>query len=226
MSQLTLMQVYQRLYARFGPQHWWPASSPYEVVVGAILTQNTAWQNVEKAIARLAAAKLLSPPRLQACSEAQLQEYIRPAGYFRQKAARLQEITADLLHHAQGDVVSWLSGPLQHVRHHLLGLRGIGPETADSILLYAGGHATFVVDAYTIRIFSRLGYIPETARYAGVQALFHEHLPPDPALFNEYHALIVRLAKEHCAKRRPQCLGCPLAEVCAYHAPFVVAARG
>ena len=208
------MEIFGRLLATYGHRHWWPAESPFEVIVGAILTQNTAWSNVEKAIANLAAASALTPAALAALPLAELERLIQPSGYFRQKAQRLHLFTRMLRERHGGSLQSLFGAPLERVREELLEQKGIGPETADSILLYAGHFPSFVVDAYTLRIFSRLGILAGGERYPEVRALFMNHLPPDPALFNEYHALIVEHAKIRCKKRQVRCGGCPLAALC------------
>jgi endonuclease-3 related protein len=205
----VLPEIYRILFDAFGPQHWWPARTPTEVVIGAILTQNTAWRNVERAIAALDAAGALDFPRLHELSEAQLAELIRPAGTYRVKARRLKAFVAWLMESAGGDLHAALSGDLAEVRRRLLDVPGIGPETADAILLYAGGRPSFVVDAYTGRILFRHLLVPPDAGYAEIKALFEEALPPDAAVFNEYHALLVELAKRHC-RARPDCDRCPL----------------
>jgi endonuclease III related protein len=206
-------EIFARLAAHYGPLHWWPADSPFEVAVGAILTQNTAWRNVEYALANLQKAEALTAPALLALPREQLQQLIRPAGFFRQKAERLQLLAACLLQQHAGDLPGWLAGPLPQVRRQLLAMKGIGPETADSILLYAGHRPTFVVDAYTRRIFVRLGLLGGQESYEQIRALFMDHLAADAALFNEYHALIVEHAKSFCRKA-PRCAGCPLQELC------------
>lgn len=211
--------VYRRLFARFGPQHWWPASTPFEMAVGAILTQSVAWRNVEQAIANLKAGGLLDPHALAGAPLERIAEAIRPARYFRQKADRLQRFARHLVERYGGSVGQMLEGPTASVRSELLSLPGIGPETADSILLYGGGHPVFVVDAYTRRIFHRIGVWDERIEYAAMQDRFHRSLPEDPALFNEYHALIVRTGNEYCKARRPRCRECPLAGLCAAGAP-------
>lgn len=202
------------MFAAFGAQNWWPAETPFEVVVGAVLTQNTAWRNVERAIAALRAAQLLDAKALRGAPRETVQECIRPAGFFRQKAERLQRIAAVIADDGQGDVRAYLAGPLDEVRRKLLQLNGIGPETADSILLYAGEQPTFVVDAYTMRIFSRLGVLQGGERYEEVRALCMTHLCPDVARYNEFHALLVTLAKRCCVKRAPRCTACPLQHGC------------
>lgn len=211
-----LQHIYRDLLAHFGPRHWWPATTPFEMVVGAILTQNTAWRNVEQAILRLKNRQVLSPGRLAALERTELEELIRPAGYFRQKAARLQDLAIYLEAEWQGDVRAWCAGPLTTARARLLERPGIGPETADSILLYAGQRPSFVVDAYTRRIFGRLGLLRGGESYAQVRALFMSHLPHEVDLFNEYHALIVELAKTFCRKRSPRCAACPLQTGCRH----------
>jgi len=207
-----LVAIYDRLHGTYGPQGWWPADTRFEVMVGAILTQATAWRNVERAIQRLKAARALSPERMASFSEQELAELIRPAGFFRQKAGRLRALVELVLIH--GGVQNLLSLPQKELRGRLLSVPGVGPETADSILLYAAGYPVFVVDAYTKRILHRLGLLPdEKADYKEVQGLFEKNLPRDPKLYGEYHALLVRHAKEHC-RARPRCPTCPLAPVC------------
>lgn len=208
------MEIFELLLRDLGEQQWWPAQTPFEVMVGAILTQNTAWTNVERAIAALRAAELLGPSAIASAPLALLEEKIRPAGFFRQKAGRLQALAALVAGEYGGEVGRFLAGPLEERRALLLGLSGIGPETADSILLYAGDRPSFVVDAYTYRIFTRLGLLHGKERYAEVRERFMTCLPTDARLFNEYHALIVVLAKRHCRKRRPVCATCPLASLC------------
>lgn len=209
-----LLAIFRSLASRFGPQQWWPAETPFEVVVGAILTQNTAWTNVEKAIANLRAAGVLTPDAVAALTIPDLEALIRPAGFFRQKASRLRDVTTVLVDHCGGRVEELCAGPLDIARQRLLALPGIGPETADSILLYAAHRPSFVVDAYTRRIFTRLGILHGIESYEAIRARFMHELPPDVDLFNEYHALIVTLAKRHCRKRQQDCPTCPLAGVC------------
>lgn len=213
---LSLRAIHQRLQQHFGELHWWPADSPFEVVTGAILTQNTAWSNVEKAIDNLRCADTLDCQSLAQVSRPRLEELIRPAGYFRQKAERLQLLAQLLWTHHQGDVAAWCSGPLEQTRTRLLQQKGIGPETADSILLYAAGRPSFVVDAYTRRILSRVGLLQGTEPYDQIRQQFMSELPHEAALFNAYHAEIVQLAKNHCRKQRPSCGDCPLRADCAY----------
>jgi endonuclease III related protein len=204
-----LLRIFELLHQSYGPQHWWPADGPFEVVVGAILTQNTSWKNAEKAIANLKEAGVLSPAKMAALGEEGLADLIRPSGYYRVKAGRLLRFLGFLGDRYGFDLQRMLRGPLNEVRGDLLEVRGIGPETADSILLYAGGYPIFLVDAYTRRIFSRHGFIREGCSYGELQALFMKALPPDISLFNEYHALIVRLGKTRCL-RLPQCEDCVL----------------
>ena len=213
---VALPSVFRQLRDHFGAQQWWPAESPYEVVTGAILTQNTAWTNVEKAIVNLKAAGALVPATMRDLSLAELEQLIRPAGFFRQKAARLHHVTTVLVDDYGGRVESLCAGPLDAARVRLLALPGVGPETADSILLYAGHRPSFVVDAYTRRIFSRLGLLDGTERYEAIRARFMSELPHEAPLFNEYHALVVTLAKSHCRKRRPECPTCPLVADCRF----------
>jgi len=211
---LNLDALFGRLFAHYGPQHWWPADSPFEVVVGAILTQNTAWSNVEKAIANLRDAGPLTSRGLAELPLARLEALIRPAGFFRQKASRLQQVAQLLEREHAGDVAALCAGELEATRARLLALHGIGPETADSILLYAAARPSFVVDAYTRRLLERLGLLAGGETYEAIRRGFMEALPDEPPLYNEYHALIVVHCKDFCRKRRPRCGACPLAEVC------------
>jgi len=207
----ALREYYEALYKAFGPQSWWPARTRFEVIVGAILTQNTAWSNVEKAIRRLKKARTLTPERLVALKTEKLAELIRPSGYFNIKAKRLGNFL-EFLYGEFGGSLNRLFKVMdgQELRRAILSVNGIGPETADSILLYAGGRAEFVVDAYTKRIFSRHGLIEADAGYDEVKALFMDNLPREAMLFNEYHALLVRLGKNYCRPRNPLCEACPL----------------
>lgn len=203
-----LLQIYQILFEEFGPQHWWPAENKDEIIIGAVLTQNTNWANVEKAIANLKAQKLLSLSALAKAKADQVAKCIRPSGYYNQKAERLILVSKALTGYKMPESQA-------EFRIFLLSLKGIGPETADSILLYAYGIPYFVVDAYTTRIFSRLGWCQTENRYNDVQNLFMRHLQRDALLYNEYHALLVRLAKINCRKQ-PLCRTCPLQELCNY----------
>lgn len=210
MAKNNIKEVYQKLYLRFGPQNWWPGDSPFEVIVGAILTQNTNWQNVAKAIANLKEAKVLSPKKLYRLSEAKLAKLIRPSGYYNIKAKRIRSFLDFLFKNYGGNLNRMFKRPLRDLRNEILGVKGVGPETADSILLYAGGFPIFVVDAYTKRIFSRYKLIAEDSDYVEVQGMFMQNLKKDVRLYNEYHALIVRLGKEICKKNNPKCEVCPL----------------
>jgi endonuclease-3 related protein len=205
-----LMGLYRVLYAAFGPQGWWPGKTPFEVMTGAILTQNTNWRNVEKAIANLRAARLLTPGAMRGATPGHLAGLIRPAGSYRVKAGRLRNLLDHLAARHGGSVARMLRTPAAALREELLAVKGVGPETADSILLYAAGRPAFVVDAYTRRICSRHGLVDPAIPYDGLQQLFTRALPADPRLFNEYHALLVRLGKEYCRPRGPRCADCPL----------------
>lgn len=220
-----LRDIYDRLLAAFGPQHWWPGETPLEICVGAVLTQNTAWVNVEKAIANLKAAGLLdgereSIARMLAMPDADLAALIRPSGYFNLKARRLKGFLRFVMDETGGDLSALWKEPLESLRFRLLEVYGVGPETADSILLYAGGMPTFVVDAYTIRIMTRLGVAHEGVTYHAMKELFETMLPTDVALYNEYHALLVKLGKDVCRPRGPRCGGCALGANC-HHAQTV-----
>lgn len=204
------MDIHDRLLAHFGPQHWWPGDSPFEITVGAILTQNTNWTNVEKAIANLKEAGLLSYAGLSSLPVFALAELIRPAGYFNVKALRLQNFLRMVELQYAGDFNSMLADQTELLRQRLLSVKGIGPETADSILLYAANRPVFVIDAYTHRILCRHNIVDEDADYHGMQSLFEDALPADQALFNEFHALIVKTGKEFCRKKNPRCRLCPL----------------
>lgn len=207
-----LKKVYDRLYNAYGPQHWWPGETPFEVIIGAILTQNTNWINVEKAILNLKKCNVLTPQKMKDISADALAELIRPSGYFNIKARRLKEFIAFLFGHFDGNLDRMFSLDIVHLRRKLLEVKGIGPETADSILLYAGDYPVFVVDAYTKRIFLRLGILQEEHTYHQIQEFFMQNMEKDAKLFNEYHALIVHHAKKHC-RTGPICTGCPLVNV-------------
>lgn len=203
-------EVYTLLYEHFGPQGWWPGETSIEVVVGAVLTQNTNWVNVTKAIANLRAAGLLSLADLLGLSQDDLANYIKPSGYYNIKAKRLKNLLQMIEERYEGDLERLLNDETRSARENLLSVQGIGPETADSILLYAGGHPVFVVDAYTHRIFSRHGLIAEESDYHSIQEEFEHRLPQDIPLYNEYHALLVMLGKHFCKKTKPLCGQCPL----------------
>lgn len=206
----NLEVIYDRLYRYFGPQHWWPGETPFEIIVGAILTQNTSWQNVARAIDNLKKAMVLTPEKLHSLPLDKLARLIRPSGYFNIKATRLKEFLKFLFKNYGGSLKKMFSRPLEDLRKEILSIKGIGPETADSILLYAGGFPVFVVDAYTKRIFSRQKLLSEEAEYHQVQELFSRNLKKDVQLYNEYHALIVRLGKDFCRKTNPKCETCPI----------------
>jgi len=205
-----LQDIYQRLDDHFGPLHWWPAESDFEVVVGAVLTQNTNWKNVEKAIDALKQAGLLSFEALLALPEAELAEYIRSSGYYNLKARRLHNLLAMIEADYDGSLEALFADHTSSARQALLAVKGIGPETADSILLYGGRHPTFVVDTYTHRILSRHNLVPESCDYQTIHDLFMDNLAPDAELFNQYHALFVQTAKKYCRKSKPLCAECPL----------------
>ncbi|MFH0762271.1 MAG: endonuclease III domain-containing protein [Candidatus Omnitrophota bacterium] len=202
--------IYRKLYNRFGPQYWWPADNALEVMLGAVLTQNTSWANVEQAIANLKKKRLLKFERLLCLPQGRLSLLIRPAGYYNVKAKRLMNFLKFLDASCRGNIKKMRRGKAGDLRRKLLEVNGIGPETADSILLYALEKPVFVVDAYTKRIFSRHGFIKPGADYHQVQGLFMRGLKKDVWLFNEYHALLVRLGKEFCLKNKPKCSLCPL----------------
>ncbi|MFW5837957.1 MAG: endonuclease III domain-containing protein [Desulfovibrionaceae bacterium] len=210
-----LLDIHQRMLDRLGPSGWWPGDSPFEVALGAVLTQNASWANVAKAIANVRKAGLLHPMKLAALPEHELAELIRPSGYYRIKAKRLRHLLAFL---ESEDAADLQLGQLRRqdphdLRRRLLAVNGVGPETCDSILLYALDMPFFVVDAYTFRMLNRHGLVPEDAGYQEMQDLFMDALDPDPMLFNEFHALIVRTAAAWCRKKAPLCHECPLGEL-------------
>ncbi|MDD5449246.1 MAG: endonuclease III domain-containing protein [Candidatus Omnitrophica bacterium] len=208
-----LLTIYKRLYTRLGPQKWWPASTPFEVSVGAILTQNTAWANVEKAVDNLRKKRLLSPKSLSKVQTARIAKLIKSSGYYNIKAERLKNFLTFINENFGGDFDKLIEAETGILRKGLLGIKGIGPETADSMLLYAANKPVFVIDAYTRRILLRHGIIKEDAAYDEIQRLFMSNLPRQPRLFNEFHALIVRACKEYCSKKRPKCRICPLNKI-------------
>jgi endonuclease-3 related protein len=208
-----LLGIYRKLYASHGPQHWWPGDGPFEVMLGAVLTQNTAWSNVERAIDNLKTAGLLDLHALLQTPEAELAALIRPAGYFNVKARRLLSLSRFLAEH---DGLADLND--RDLRERLLAVHGIGPETADDILLYAFERPVFVIDAYTRRLFSRLGLVESDAGYETIRLAFEQALGPDVPLYNEYHALIVRHAKEVC-RTKPACRDCCIKARCPYLIP-------
>ena len=211
----SLLGIYNKLYDRFGPQDWWPGDTAFEIIVGAILTQNTAWANVEKAIYNLKKHKLLSSRKLSRTKPSKIADLIRPSGYYNIKACRLLNFINYLNTEYGGNLKKMFKEKTDALRKRLLGIKGIGPETADSILLYAGDKPVFVVDAYTKRIFSRYGLLSEGASYDEIQRLFLHNLPKSVKLYNEYHALVVRAGKDWCRKK-PKCRLCSLQKGCRY----------
>ncbi|MCD6415485.1 MAG: endonuclease III domain-containing protein [Planctomycetes bacterium] len=203
-----LMGLYEALRREFGPREWWPADTPFEVMVGAILTQRTNWQNVEKAMERLRAAGALDVRTLAGMSPEQMHELVRPAGYYRQKSARLSRLARWFWERAEGDPQRLATRPTDDLREELLSLRGIGPETADSILLYALERPSFVVDSYTNRAVVRHGLLEPGCGYYELKELFEANLPADIDLYQDYHAQLVELGKRFCGTR-PRCAGCP-----------------
>jgi endonuclease III related protein len=206
----VLSGYYRALSNAHGPQHWWPARTRFEVIVGAILTQNTSWSNVERALAGMRREKLLNPAALARVKEARLAQLIRSSGYFRQKARKLKAFVHFLNHAHGGSLTRMLRTPTDILRAQLLDVHGIGPETADSILLYAGNRAVFVVDAYTRRILERHHLASGQESYEQIRQMFEHSLPPSASLFNEYHALLVRTGKHFCRTRAPLCDSCAL----------------
>ncbi len=205
-----LKLIFKRLYSAFGPQHWWPADTVFEVMVGAILTQNTNWSNVQKAVSVLKEKKLLNARKLDQLPEKQLAGLIRSAGYYNVKAARLKSFIRFFVDDYAAKVKLMGLESLATLRKQLLAVKGVGPETADSILLYALNKPVFVVDTYTKRVLSRHGLIKAETDYSQCQDIFMRNLNPDVQLFGEYHALLVRLGKDYCRKQNPKCEICPL----------------
>lgn len=212
----SLLRVYERLAAHFGPAGWWPGETPFEICLGAILTQNTAWVNAEKALGVLRARGLLSYPRLRSLSVSRLARLIRSSGTFNVKARRIVAFLSFLDSEFRGSLKAMRNAEPGELRGKLLAVHGIGRETADSIALYAAGRPLFVVDGYTRRVFARLGLLRGDEAYDDIQRVFMERLPRDAALFNDYHAQIVRLAKDVC-RPRPLCGECPLEDLCPKH---------
>ncbi len=211
----TIIEVYQRLCQGYSLDNWWPAQGSFEVAVGAFLTQNTNWNNVEKALANLKKVEALDLSMVAQMPLPQLEELIRPSGFFRQKAQRLQHFCRHLMHRHGGSLDRLLQQELSVARCELLSLSGIGPETADSILLYAGNHPSFVVDSYTRRFFGRLGLLRGTESYETIRTLFMAEINKDVTLYQHYHALIVTHCKERCRKS-PLCCRCLFADICHY----------
>ena len=209
-----IKDIYDRLYARYGRQHWWPADTPFEVMVGAVLTQATSWTNVERAIARLKEEDALSPAAMRAMDAETLARLIYSSGFYNAKAIKLKALVRYMGDAYNDDIEAMRADDGASLRRELLSVKGIGEETADAILLYALGKPSFVIDAYTRRLFSRLGITPDSEDYSTYQRMFSDNLPSDTALFSEYHALIVQHCKEACRKT-PVCEGCCLREICA-----------
>ena len=205
--------IYKKLYAHSGPQNWWPADTPFEVMVGAILTQNTNWRNVEKAIGNLKKHRLLEPDRLYRLSYKRLAALIKPAGYYNIKAKRLKAFLKFFIKNYKGNIRNMSLIDTHQLRHQLLSVNGIGPETADSILLYALDKPAFVVDAYTKRILVRHHLIKADASYEQIQSFFRKGLKTNVKFFNEYHALLVKAGKDICLKAKPKCAICPLKSI-------------
>lgn len=207
-----LPRYFRALLSRFGPQGWWPGRTRLEVILGAILTQNTSWHNAARALRNLRQAGRLSWPGLREASLSELESLVKPAGFYRQKSRTISEFVKWLERAHNGSLDALFALPVDVSRRQLLELRGIGPETADAILLYAGRRPLFVADAYARRILSRHGLLAAAATYAEAQEFLHASLPADQALFNEFHALLVEAGKRHCKREAPLCQGCPLEE--------------
>jgi endonuclease III related protein len=216
-----LLRYYEAMAGALGPMRWWPAQTPFEVIVGAILTQSTAWGNVERAIGNLRSARLLTPSAILRVPTPRLAELVRPSGYFRQKAKKLKAFVRFLQTGYGGSLKRMFQAPTSELREKLLSVHGIGPETADSILLYAGNHSVFVVDAYTHRIFGRHGITDGKPDYEKVRAFFEGVLPQRPEFFNEFHALIVSTGKNWCRKSAPRCEECPLRSLLPENSPLL-----
>jgi endonuclease-3 related protein len=215
-----LLRYYEAMSGALGPMRWWPAQTPFEVVVGAILTQSTAWGNVERAIANLRSARALTPSAMLRVRTSRLAALVRPSGYFRQKAKKLKAFVRFLQAGYGGSLKRMFQTPTIELREKLLSVHGIGPETADSILLYAGNHPVFVVDAYTHRIFGRHGITDGRPDYEKVRAYIETSIPRQPELFNEFHALLVNTGKNWCRKSAPRCEECPLRPLLPANSPL------
>lgn len=210
-----LLQVYQLLFEAYGDQGWWPGETRLEIIVGAVLTQLVSWKNVKQAIANLKQARVLDVRALDACDLTRLKELIRPSGYYNRKAVTLKALIRLIAEEWGGDLDKVFATPLSELRERLLAVHGVGEETADSILLYAGNKLTFVVDEYTRRIFTRLGFLQGNEKYRQIQQFFMDNLPRDTQLYNQYHALIVKLGSTCCHKSTPKCHQCPLSCLCS-----------
>jgi len=211
----ALQNIYHQLMDCYGPQHWWPAQEPFEVMVGAILTQSAAWVNVEKAIANLRAAGALAAEPLRRLTLSEIAQLIHPCGYYNAKALKLKSLALWLGEHYNDNLDELFANDIDSLRQQLLSVHGIGQETADSIVLYAANKPIFVIDAYTRRIVSRIGLAPDSNSYTAYQFLFMDNLPANVGLFNEYHALLVHLGKDIC-RRRPLCQQCCLDKMCRF----------
>ncbi len=210
-----LLEIYNRLFGCYGPQGWWPSNGPMETIIGAILTQNTAWSNASKALGNLREAGAMNMSSIRTLSLDELAELIRPSGYFNEKAKKLQAIAAYLDGYGD-DIGTWGTRDPKELREELLRVYGIGPETADDIVLYVAKLPSFVIDTYTRRIVDRIGLTPAGSSYDSYQAFFENNLPNNPDLFNEYHALLDAHAKFACTKSNPLCHNCVLADICKY----------
>ena len=213
---IDLLTLYHKLYEYFGPQHWWPADSPFEVIIGAILTQNTAWKNVETALNTLKSNRLLTPGQLEKLSHTELSELIRSSGYYNQKALKIKAFLEFFKSGYNYKLSRMAQTTLEELRRQLLEVHGIGEETADSILLYAVNKPVFVVDAYTRRVLSRMGYVPKEISYKNLKSFCENSLPKDAALYNEFHALFVRMGHSICLSK-PRCTICPVKNFCQYY---------
>lgn len=236
MAKANVRIIYDKLFKAFGPQGWWPVTpqgerkprhhapresyasneAHFEIMLGAILTQNTSWNNVEKALERIHEKKLCSPKALSKASLQTIKNCVRPSGYYNQKAKRVKNFALYVQREYDGDLKKMFSKPAGELRKELLTINGVGPETADSMVLYAAEKPVFVVDTYTRRIFTRLGFLNGRESYDHIKAFFEENLPRDVKLFNEYHALIVELGKRICLKNKPMCSECPLRVDCKF----------
>ena len=213
---VRLMDIYQRFYSAYGPQHWWPGDGPFEVIAGAILTQSAAWSNVEMALANMKSAGCWSLESVHRLPQEELAVLVRPSGYFNAKARKLKAFAAHVMINYQGNLDLFLAKPAVLLRKELLLIYGIGEETADDIMVYAAGQPSFVIDTYTRRIMDRMCITPDTPRpkYSDYQILFHTNIPHEVQIYNEFHALWDRHAKEACTKVSPHCEDCCLLDIC------------
>ena len=209
-----LLDIYKRLFRRYGPQHWWPGDGAFEVIIGAILTQAASWEGVDKALANLKARGLLEPAALRTVDQQELADLIKPSVYFNVKTQKIKAFVHHLWEHYNGNLEAMLDMDAHHLRGELMSIYGIGEETADDIVLYAANKPMFVIDSYTRRILGRLGLSPTRDTYASYQAIFMDNLPHDANLFNEYHALLDQHGSETCRKSTPACGECCLLDIC------------